>query len=214
MCQSDVITGITFAQDQGKLFVPLREVGELLGIEVHFEKGRVYIGGHAMNRRGPTLPDGTMLILLRDLSTWATVDWDAEKGRAVLRREGQELYVTHGQKRVVVDKAKQKLFAMQGDRVVLTTPISSGARGYRTPTGTFEAGPYKALMHRSSLYDDAPMPYSVQVTGNIFIHGYSSVPDRPASHGCIRVPSDGSAKFFYEWVELGTPIEINGRWPG
>jgi lipoprotein-anchoring transpeptidase ErfK/SrfK len=128
--------------------------------------------------------------------------------------EGKEVYVTHGQKSVVVDKATQTLVAMQGERVVLSTPISSGRRGHRTPNGTFEAGPYKALMHRSSLYDDAPMPYSVQVTGDIFIHGYSSVPERPASHGCIRVPTDGSAKFFYEWVDVGTPIEINGRWPG
>mgnify|MGYP002527910575 CR=1 FL=1 len=55
------------------------------------------------------------------------------------------------------------------------------------------------------------MPYSVQVTGHIFIHGYKSVPKYPASHGCVRVPylTDGNpARFFYEWINKGTPIKI------
>ena len=60
------------------------------------------------------------------------------------------------------------------------------------------------------------MPYSVQVNGNVFVHGFSSVPRFPASHGCIRVPLDNGnpAKQFFEWVEPGTPIEITGHWEG
>ena len=79
----------------------------------------------------------------------------------------------------------------------------------------FTAGD-KFRMHYSKLYHHAPMPYSVQVTGNIFIHGFSYVPRWPASHGCIRVPltGDNPARRFYEWVEFGTPIEISGRWEG
>jgi lipoprotein-anchoring transpeptidase ErfK/SrfK len=85
--------------------------------------------------------------------------------------------------------------------------------GRRTPSGKFTAG-VKLRMHYSRLYDNAPMPYSVQVNGNYFIHGFTSVPDRPASHGCIRVPLTGEnpAKLFFEWVEPGTPIEITGEW--
>ena len=101
---------------------------------------------------------------------------------------------------------------MQGNLVVMRTKVSTGREGKRTPNGEFEAGPYKARMHRSSLYNDAPMPYSVQIVGNIFVHGFSSVPDYPASHGCIRLPTDGAARFFYEWVQRGTPVHIEGRW--
>ena len=66
-------------------------------------------------------------------------------------------------------------------------------------------------MHRSKLYGNVPMPYSVQIAGNYFIHGFKSVPEHPASHGCIRVPMD-SAEPFYNWVKVGTPVDIVGAW--
>jgi lipoprotein-anchoring transpeptidase ErfK/SrfK len=36
------------------------------------------------------------------------------------------------------------------------------------------------------------------------------VPRYPASHGCIRVPlNEGNpAKFFFEWANLGIPVEV------
>lgn len=118
-----------------------------------------------------------------------------------------------GSKRVEIDKSQQMLRAYQGDQLVIESRVSTGRDGKRTPNGSYHAG-YKERMHYSSLYDDAPMPYSVQVSGNYFIHGFSSVPSRPASHGCIRLPLTGGnpARRFYEWVELGTPIAITGRW--
>lgn len=120
-----------------------------------------------------------------------------------------------GEKKVIIDKTTQTLRAYEGENVIIESRVSTGKMGRRTPSGTFKAG-YKERMHYSRLYDNAPMPWSVQVNGNYFIHGYSSVPDRPASHGCIRMPltGDNPAKRFYEWVETGTPIEITGEWTG
>lgn len=57
------------------------------------------------------------------------------------------------------------------------------------------------------------MPYSVNYSGNYFIHGFSSVPDYPASHGCIRMPLDAAPEF-YKWVSPGTPITVTGKWAG
>lgn len=112
-------------------------------------------------------------------------------------------------KRVEINLTEQRLRAYEGRRLVLNTNISSGRNG-ATPTGRFKAG-YKDADHHSSLYHNAPMPWSVQVSGNIFIHGFSLVPDFPASHGCIRMPLTGKnpAKRFFEWVDPGTPIEIS-----
>ena len=112
-------------------------------------------------------------------------------------------------KRVEINLTEQRLRAYEGRRLVLNTNISSG-RNRATPTGRFKAG-YKDADHYSSLYHNAPMPWSVQVSGNIFIHGFTSVPDYPASHGCIRMPLTGRnpAKRFFEWVEAGTPIVIS-----
>jgi len=113
-------------------------------------------------------------------------------------------------KRVEIDLSEQRLRAYEGNRVVFRSRISSG-RGGSTPTGGYRAGPYKSREHYSSLYDNAPMPWSVQVSGNIFIHGYTVVPDYPASHGCIRLPITGrnSARRFFQWVDVGTPIRIS-----
>jgi len=112
-------------------------------------------------------------------------------------------------KRVEINLTEQKLRAYEGNRLVMKTRISSGRTG-NTPRGNFRAGPYKSKEHYSSLYHNAPMPWSVQVTGNIFIHGFSVVPNYPASKGCIRVPIDGRnpAKRFFNWVDVGTPIKV------
>lgn len=112
-------------------------------------------------------------------------------------------------KRVEVDLTKQRLYAYNGNRLYMKTRISSGRTG-NTPSGSFRAGPYKSATHYSSLYNNAPMPWSVQVSGHIFIHGYTDVPDYPASKGCIRVPISGfnPAKRLFHWLDVGTPIRI------
>jgi lipoprotein-anchoring transpeptidase ErfK/SrfK len=116
---------------------------------------------------------------------------------------------------VEIDKTHQVLRAYEGDHLVMQSRISTGKWDKSTPNGQFTAG-VKERMHHSRLFDNAPMPYSVEVDGNVFIHGFTSVPHHPASHGCIRLPLDGDnpAKRFYDWVEPGTPIEVTGKWEG
>jgi L,D-transpeptidase catalytic domain len=116
-------------------------------------------------------------------------------------------------KRVEIDKTNQVLRAYEGDRLVFQSHISTGRYDRSTPNGRFQAGE-KHRMHYSRLYHHAPMPFSVEVTGNCFIHGYGEVPGYPVSHGCVRLSlSDGNpARQFYDWVEPGTPIDIEGRW--
>lgn len=123
--------------------------------------------------------------------------------------------VRFAEKHVEVDLANQRLRAYQGARLVLDSHISSGREGRKTPPGDFKAGPVKSPMHRSRLYHNAPMPWSVQVHKNIFIHGFQKVPRHPASHGCIRLPLTGAnpAKWFYDWIDIGTPVTIKGHWP-
>lgn len=120
-----------------------------------------------------------------------------------------------GWKRVEVDKTSQVLRAYEGDRLVFQSRVSTGRWNRSTPNGQFEALE-KSRMHYSLRYHHAPMPYSVHVTGNVFIHGFTYVPGWPDSHGCIRLPLDDGnpAKWFFQWVEPGTPILILGQWNG
>jgi lipoprotein-anchoring transpeptidase ErfK/SrfK len=133
----------------------------------------------------------------------------------VLHAAGQSPAPAAPGKHVEVDKTHQMLRAYEGDRLVIESHVSTGKWDKSTPNGQFTAGD-KERMHYSKLFKNAPMPFSVQVVGDVFIHGFTSVPNHPASHGCIRVPltGDNPAKRFYEWVERGTPIEVNGKWEG
>jgi lipoprotein-anchoring transpeptidase ErfK/SrfK len=127
------------------------------------------------------------------------------------RARAQEQQAALAAKRVIVDKTRQLLSAYEGERLVLESRVSTGRRN-STPNGSYRVQG-KQRMHYSRLYENAPMPYSVQVSGHYFIHGFSHVPNHAASHGCIRLPlSEGNpAREFYDWVEVGTPVEIIGR---
>ena len=115
-------------------------------------------------------------------------------------------------KRVEIDKTHQQLRAYEGLRLILRCRVSTG-RGGSTPGGRFYVQG-KERMHYSSRYQNAPMSYSIHLRGHYFIHGYSFVPNYPASHGCIRVPlrNGNPAKRLFEWIDIGTPVTILGRW--
>ncbi|MEM7302704.1 MAG: L,D-transpeptidase [Pseudomonadota bacterium] len=78
-----------------------------------------------------------------------------------------------------------------------TFKVSTAARGYRTPVGTWK--PYR--MHKmwySRKYDNAPMPHSVFYNGGYAVHATNAIRrlGRPASHGCVRLHPDNARKFF------------------
>src|SRR6185295_13977257 len=45
--------------------------------------------------------------------------------------------------------------------------------------------------------------------GGIAIHGYPTVPNYPASHGCVRIPMH-IADYFHTFVHNGFPIYVVG----
>jgi hypothetical protein len=52
---------------------------------------------------------------------------------------------------------------------------------------------------------DHGRPYRAYHIGGYAIHGYASVPNFPASHGCLRVPIP-NALSIYNWIDIGDPI--------
>jgi hypothetical protein len=208
------LEAVTFALDSKRTFLPLIEASQQLGWPPrrNEEKGTVILNGKTFSTSTMrTLTDGTRLISLDILAKAGATGTPQEDDSAFKVASSQRYFrVIRAGKRAEVNLKDQRLRAWEGKRLVLDTNISSG-RGSRTPSGEFKAGPYKARRHYSSRYNNAYMPYSVQVTGHIFIHGFKHVPKYPASHGCIRVPyltGGNPARFFYEWIDKGTPITI------
>src|SRR6266446_4979296 len=216
---SEGLDGVSFSNDPHILFVPVEEIALALGWEMHFDKesGQLSLNDHLIDAGHlRKLTNGTLLVPLDELQrAGATITWSDDGMQALVTSDHKKVAIQFANKRVEVDLANQSLRAYQGARLVLESSISTGREGKKTPSGEFKAGPVKLPMHRSRLYHNAPMPWSVQVHENIFIHGFQKVPRHPSSHGCIRLPLAGAnpAKWFYDWIDVGTPVSIKGHWP-
>ncbi|HEY0111858.1 MAG TPA: L,D-transpeptidase family protein [Allosphingosinicella sp.] len=107
---------------------------------------------------------------------------------------------------VVVSIPQQKAYVFEGGRLVASSPVSTGKRGHETPAGTFRIL-QKKVHHRSSKYDNAPMPYMQRLTNyGIALHA-GALPGYPASHGCIRLPRSFARKL-YNMTDMGTRVVV------
>ena len=103
-----------------------------------------------------------------------------------------------------------------GIRIAVST-CSTGKPGPRHADRRFHVL-QKDKDHRSSTYNNAPMPNTNRLTWDgIALHA-GNLPGYPASHGCVRLPLEFSALLF-EVTHLGTPVIIaddttsRPRWP-
>lgn len=117
--------------------------------------------------------------------------------------------VKDDQLQVVISLNEQRLEVFRGNETIAKSRVSSGKPGYSTPTGIFSILD-KRKFHRSNIYSNAPMPFMQRLTWTgIALHGSNSVPNYPASHGCIRLP-DGFDKELYAMTNAGVHVIVNG----
>ncbi|MCF3932774.1 L,D-transpeptidase [Acuticoccus sp. M5D2P5] len=99
-----------------------------------------------------------------------------------------------------IDLSTQTMYVSVGGRPAYTWAVSTGRKGYRTPTGNYRpTRMYKKYFSRK--YDNSPMPYSIFFRGGYAIHGtyYTKRLGRPASHGCVRLHPN-NARTLYDLV--------------
>ncbi len=121
-------------------------------------------------------------------------------------------------KRIVVDRSEQTLYAYEGDELYMQTTISTGLDLSPTPRGTFTVfrktpsrymqGPLPGI---SDQYYDLPgVPWTLYFTEDGgAIHGAYWHNDFGAqrSHGCVNVPLSLARKL-YEWAPVGTLVVV------
>lgn len=96
---------------------------------------------------------------------------------------------------LIISLKKQKLFVYHGTELIDTGPVSTGQRGFPTPSGVFSILE-KNRIHHSNIYSGAPMPFMQRVTwSGVALHA-GALPGYPASHGCIRLPHSFAQKLF------------------
>ena len=122
----------------------------------------------------------------------------------------EDLNVPKGPVWVRVDLKQQLISVYRDGHEIGTAVILYGTDGLPTPTGTF---PVLAKMkdHKSITYDNAPMPYTLRLTGDgVSIHG-SDVRWGRATHGCVGVPVEFAAKMFGEVSKGDQVVIISGK---
>ena len=117
--------------------------------------------------------------------------------------------VAAGPVTIVVNIRARVLSAYRDGVEIGRSSIIYGANDKPTPFGTFPIL-QKDADHRSTIYDGAPMPHMLRLTGDgISIHG-SEIADDYATHGCIGLPRKFAALLFRA-AHVGDPVLI---WKG
>lgn len=108
---------------------------------------------------------------------------------------------------VVVSLTEQRAYVYRNGLPIGVTTVSTGKRGYETPTGVFTIL-QKDKDHRSSIYNAAPMPYMQRLTwGGVALHA-GGLPGYPESHGCVHLPSE-FARLLFDSSNMGMTVVVS-----
>ena len=102
---------------------------------------------------------------------------------------------------VEVYLSRQVMVLADGGKPQYTYHVSTGAPSTPTIRGHYR------FYSKQPGYNSVGMYYSVYFKGGYATHGYHSVPDYNASHGCVRNPIPDS-RFIYNWIHLGDSIYV------
>lgn len=109
---------------------------------------------------------------------------------------------------VIVSLPEQRVHVYRNGIRIAVSTCSTGKTGHETPTGVFTIL-QKDKDHRSSTYNNAPMPNMNRLTWDgIALHA-GNLPGYPASHGCVRLPMAFSRQLF-DVTHVGTPVIVAG----
>ena len=171
---------------------------------VSFDKGATAIGQRSPGKGGGVMADAPTdrrFIIKRILPISGPIKY----GEWHWNEDG----VPAGPLVITVDLDARVLSVFRNGYEIGATAVLLGTQEKPTPLGTFPIL-MKDKDHTSSLYD-APMPYTMRLTGDgVAIHA-SNVQNGYASHGCIGVPL-AFAKKLFDRAQLGDKVYItNGK---
>ena len=110
---------------------------------------------------------------------------------------------------VYVDLSRQVATVYRNGVRIGVSTVSSGKPGHETPTGVFTIL-QKDAKHRSSKYNNAPMPYQQRLTWDgVALHA-GGLPGYPESHGCVHLPYEFARLLFGE-THLGATVIVAGE---
>jgi hypothetical protein len=127
---------------------------------------------------------------------------DSEVWQRIFTAQTPTPHLSAGGDRVEVDLTRQVLFVIRAGEVAEVVHVSTGKIG--TPTG------HGKVWLTQEGWQHCPvgwMYYPSYFFPSIAIHGSSSVPPYPASHGCVRTPIWIAAHVYAE-VPMGSSVDV------
>ncbi len=109
------------------------------------------------------------------------------------------------QLRIEIYLASQQVALIKDGVPIFNSTCSTGRQGYSTRSGDYVITD-KERNHRSTIYK-VEMPYFMRLSCLDFGMHEGVVPNYPASHGCIRLPSETARRLFSE-IPVGTLVSV------
>lgn len=106
---------------------------------------------------------------------------------------------------IEISLSSQHVAVVKDGVPIFNTVCSTGRQGYSTRAGSYVITD-KDRSHRSTIYK-VEMPYFMRLSCLDFGMHEGVVPNYPASHGCIRLPSEAARKLFAE-IPVGTLVTV------
>lgn len=114
--------------------------------------------------------------------------------------------------KVKLSTGAQRLYVVEGDTVLLATPVSVGKASSPTPHGNFTIYSKQANRRRvSSPGAGYPMTYWMEFKSAYGMH-WGFMKPQPSTMGCVRMPLKAAQKTF-NLIRVGTPLHIASSQP-
>lgn len=151
---------------------------------------------------------GAWAVAASPLARWAGADSEVEDVRQL--KPGQFVWYPEraeaGPVAIVVSLPDQLVYVYRNGIRIGVSTCATGRPGHATPTGVFTIL-QKDKDHHSSLYHNAPMPFTERLTwSGVALHA-GDLPGYPDSHGCVHLPLAFS-ELLFQVTQLGTPVII------
>lgn len=109
--------------------------------------------------------------------------------------------------KVKLSTGAQRVYVVEGSKVLLATPCSVGTAQSPTPKGNFTIYSKQAQRRRvSNPGAGYPMSFWMEFKSAYGMH-WGFVKPYPCTHGCVRLPIKSAQKMF-NLVRIGTPVNI------
>jgi LysM repeat protein len=114
-------------------------------------------------------------------------------------------------RQVVVDLSDSRVYAYQDGVLVRDVLVSTGLPATPTVVGDFKVyTKYESQAMSGPGYYLPGVPYVMYFYQGYALHGtyWHSNWGRPMSRGCVNMPTEEAMWFFYNFVDIGTPVRV------